>query len=80
MNAREKLAHVADWLGWQDENLSFGLKNAKDALKLYDYAEAHHDLGEMADEWPASHLRKAVGYNPMSPNAKHYEDGKEVGV
>lgn len=37
MNAREKLAAVADWLGWQDETLSAGLRTAEDALKLYDY-------------------------------------------
>ena len=37
-NAREQLADVAEWLGWQDECLAFGLVNAYDALRLYDLA------------------------------------------
>ena len=34
MNAREILVAAADWLGWQDEDLSFGLKSAEDGIKL----------------------------------------------
>lgn len=65
MNARETLAHVADWLGWQGETLSFGLRNAFDALRLYDYAQAHPNLGEMADEWEPNDRVAALGYDPM---------------
>jgi len=65
MNARETLAHVADWLGWQDEDLSARLRNAFDALRLYDYAQAHPDLDEMADEWDEKHIIAALGYNPF---------------
>ena len=78
MNAREKLLAAADWLGWQHEDLSFGLKTGKDALKLYDYAQAHPDLDEMSDNWSAAQLRKAIGYDPLSPNAKHYDNEQEI--
>jgi hypothetical protein len=64
-NAREILAIVADWLGWQDETLSDGLKSPYDAVKLWEYAQAHPDLHEMADEWPRRILRDAIGYNPF---------------
>lgn len=65
MNARETLAHAADWLGWQDEDLSAKLLNAFDALRLYDYAQANPDLPEMADEWDTASLEAALGYNPF---------------
>lgn len=65
MNARETLAHVADWLGWQDEDLSAKLRNAFDALRLYDYAQANPDLEEMADVWDAKHRIAALGYDPF---------------
>jgi hypothetical protein len=66
MNAREILAAAADWLGWQDEDMSFGLKSAEDAIKLYAYAQAHPELPEMADEWEPKDRRKALGYEPMN--------------
>ena len=66
MNARETLKHVAHWFGWQDEQLSAGLKNAFDALRLYDYAQANPDLPEMADEWDEKHRIAAVGYDPLA--------------
>ena len=65
MNAREMLEHVAEWLGWQEETLSFGLRNAFDGLRLYDYGQAHHDLPEMADEWDPRSRIAALGYDPM---------------
>lgn len=65
MNAREMLSHVADWLAWQDEDLNAKLKNAFDALRLYDYAQSHTSLPEMADEWEEEHLISALGYNPF---------------
>lgn len=66
MNARETLAHAADWLGWQEESMSYGMRNAFDALRLYDYAQAHPDLPEMADDWDEAHFIAAIGYNPFS--------------
>jgi hypothetical protein len=66
MNARELLAAVADWLGWQDEDMSYGLKSGEDALKLYAYAQAHDELGEMADEWEPKDRKKALGYDPLA--------------
>jgi len=66
MNARERLEAVFNWLGWQDEQLSAGLKNSFDALRLFDYAQANPDLSEMADEWNEKHLIAAVGYNPLA--------------
>ena len=66
MNAREILVAAADWLGWQEEDLSFGLKSAEDAIKLYAYAQAHPELPEMADEWEPKDRRKALGYEPLN--------------
>jgi hypothetical protein len=66
-NAREILVIVADWLGWQDEDLSFGLKAPADGVKLWEYAQAHPDLPEMADEWEQRDRRKALGYDPLAP-------------
>lgn len=65
-NARVQLADVAEWLGWQNETLSFGLRNSFDALRLYDYAQAHPELPEMAEEWETEDLEAAIGYDPMS--------------
>lgn len=65
MNAREQLLHIADWLGWQDESLSFGLRNSMDALRLYDYAQAHPNLPEMADTWTSRSRVAALGYDPL---------------
>lgn len=70
-NAREQLAAAADWLGWQDENLSFGLKSAEDGLKLWKHWQANSELPEMADEEcdecgsVTEERRKAVGYDPL---------------
>ena len=49
INARERLAAAALWLGSNHEDLSDGLCNAFDGLRLYDYAQAHDQLPEMAD-------------------------------
>lgn len=77
MNAREMLAHVADWLGWQDEDLSAKLKNAFDALRLYDYAQNHPNLPEMVDEWEEEYLINAIGYNPFNQD---YSESSETGT
>lgn len=69
-NAREQLAAAADWLGWQDENLSFGLKSADDGLKLWRFWQERPDGPEMADEdvdgFDVPALRvEALGYDPI---------------
>lgn len=65
-NAREMLGVVAEWLGWQHEDLSFGLRNAFDALRLYDHWIANEArLAEMADEWEPKDRIAALGYDPL---------------
>lgn len=64
MNSRERLDHASEWLRSQDEDLSYRLRNAFDALRLYDYAQAHPNLPEMADEWEEADFVAAIGYNP----------------
>lgn len=74
INAREKAAAIADWLGWQDEDMAAGLRSVADAEKLYDYWQARADtLPEMADEETddegnelAPHRIAAVGYDPLA--------------
>ncbi len=82
MNARETLAHVADWLGWQEETLSFGLRNAFDGLRLYDHWMANQDrLDEMADEWEPKDRIAALGYDPMDgTNNEAKTTGADVAV
>lgn len=81
MNAREQLTAVADWLGWQDESLSFGLRSSMDALRLYDYAQSHPDLPEMADEWRPRSRIAALGYDPLQlPEAARGRDVSDTGA
>ena len=81
MNARETLAHAADWYGWQDENLAAGLRNSFDALRLYDYAQSHPNLPEMADAWQPRSLIAAVGYNPFDgPTHQAASSGADIAV
>lgn len=73
-NAREMLDTVEDWLGYQEETLSFGLRNAFDALRLYDYWLAHEDtLNEMADEWEPEDRIAALGYDPLTEQSHEHE-------
>lgn len=72
LNAREKLEAVANWLAYQHENLSDGLKTPQDAIKLYDYWMAHPELPEFCDSAEsddgidlAVHRRKALRYDPL---------------
>lgn len=73
LNAREKLLAIAVWLGWQNEDLSFGLKSPEDAVKLYNYWQEHADtLPEMADEekddegrWVFMFRKYVLGYDPL---------------
>lgn len=65
-NAREMLNVVGNWLGDQEEGLSYGLRNAFDALRLYDYWQAHENaLSEMVEEWPHEERVAALGYDPL---------------
>lgn len=75
-NARQQLALIADWLGWQDESLSFGLRHSMDALRLYDYGQAHPNLPEMADEWTPRSRVAALGYDPLA--TVEASNGREV--
>lgn len=76
MNAREQLAEVAAWLGAEDETLSFGLRHSLDALRLFDYAEAHPELSEFVVEWTSAARIEALGYDPLeTPEAIN---GREV--
>ncbi len=64
-NARMDLEAAANWLGAQEEDMSFGLKSAEDGLKLWRYAVAHTELPEFADEWEAKDRKSALGYCPF---------------
>lgn len=76
MNTREKMEAIAQWLGWQHENMSFGLRSVADAEKLYDYWQARTDtLPEFADDESddeeidvATYRVNALGYDPMAHN------------
>lgn len=65
MNAREQLEACANWLGYQDENMSFGLRSPEDGLKLWRYAQTREDLDEFADNWNAADRILAIGYCPF---------------
>ena len=65
LNAREELEAAAMWLGYQDENLSFGLQSAEDGLKLWRYGNSNIHLAEMADTWEEGDRRLALGYDPL---------------
>lgn len=73
LNTREKLLNISEWLGWQNEELSFGLKSPEDAIKLYNYWKERADtLPEMADEeqddqgrWVCMFRKHALGYDPL---------------
>lgn len=71
LNVRERLAIVADWLGWNDEDLSFGLRSVDDAVKLYEYSlKRDNALHGMVDQWHRNSLVAAIGYNPLSQEAQ----------
>lgn len=71
-NAREMLKNVADFLGDEEEDLSFGLRSAFDALRLYDYAQSHPELtNAFVTEWKSSDRIKALGYDPMAEPISH---------
>lgn len=77
MNAREQLEEIAGWLGDEEESLSFGLRNAYDALRLYDYAKARPELWHgFVTEWDAADRIAALGYDPME--TEEAAKGREV--
>jgi hypothetical protein len=72
LNAREQLVAAAEWLGYQHEDLSFGLKSPEDGLKLWRYWMARPaELPEFCDQADdedqtlcMKHVKKALGYDP----------------
>ena len=65
MNAREQLEACANWLSYQLEDMSYGLKSPEDGLNLWRHMKANDDLPELADEWDAADRIKAIGYCPF---------------
>lgn len=72
MNAREQLEAAFNWLGYQHEDLSFGLKSPEDALKLWKAWVADSTLPEFCDQ-PEDTIEerkitrlvvKTIGYDP----------------
>lgn len=73
-NAREQLKSAANWLGWHNENLSFGLKSPDDGLKLWREWQADPTLPEFCDYDPSEttaqskarigRVRRILGYDP----------------
>lgn len=49
-NAREELEAAAAWLGYQHEDLSYGLKSPEDGIKLWREWRSDPDLPEFCDE------------------------------
>lgn len=77
MNAREQLKEISDWLGSEDEALSFGLRNSLDALALYDYAKAQPELFHgYVTEWDAEDRIAALGYDPLETDEAY--SGRDV--
>lgn len=77
LNAREELEAAMHWLAHQHEDLSYGLKNAEDGIKLWRYGHAHPELAEFCDEetgepgdWLPRHFKAAIGYNPWKRAAQ----------
>lgn len=72
LNAREQLEAAATWLGYQHEDLSYGLKSPEDGIKLWRYWTANDRLPEFCDQPEdeaegkvvVKHVKKAIGYNP----------------
>lgn len=63
----EKALLVHQWLAYQHEDLSFGLRSLADAERLYDHFMApENNLPEFADEGDLAAVRIAVlGYDPL---------------
>lgn len=72
LNAREQLEAITAWLGYQHEDLSFGLKSPEDAIKLFRGWASDPELPEFCDECESAadrkkllaRTRKILGYDP----------------
>jgi len=75
INALELLERTVAWLNEQHGDLSWGLRSAEDAVKLFIYSWDHPELGEYADDWKSKDLCKALGYNPIVEYQKQFMKG-----
>ena len=66
IDVTEKLNAVITWLSFEYDDLSFGLRTAEDAIKLYDYAQANPGLPEFTDRWEVQTRIDALGYDPLA--------------
>jgi len=72
LNAREQLEAAFTWLGYQHDDLSFGLKSPEDAIKLWKAWQSDPELPEFCDEGEDyedgqklnKRVRKILGYDP----------------
>lgn len=81
MNSREMLLHIANFYGDMTENLAAGLRNAFDALRLYDYAQAHPELDEYPDTWEPEDRIAALGYDPLQDGIDgNYRESEVTGA
>lgn len=62
----KKLNKVIEWLSFQTDDLSFGLRTAQDAVKLYNHGSDNPDLPEFADRWNKQDRIDALGYDPLA--------------
>lgn len=72
-NARERLLAAAEWLAYQNEDLSFGLRSASDGLELFERWTGTPGLPEFCDEQTDDAGRKLapirkriLGYDPLA--------------
>ena len=61
-----KLNTVITWLEFQPEDLSFGLRSAEDAVKLYNYGLDNPDLPVFVYRWGEQDRIDALGYDPLA--------------
>lgn len=81
LNAREQLEAAAAWLGYQHEDLSYGLKSPGDGLKLWRFWSTDPSLPEFCDGWDdvderdvcVKRVRKILGYDPWKRQAEMAE-------
>lgn len=58
----DEMRLCVQWYGYQNESLSYGLRTAEDALKLYRAMSARDEYADVAS---AYRLRKILGYDPL---------------
>lgn len=72
-NMREKTEAIAEWLGYHNEDIAYGLRSVADAERLYDYWVVRGDLlPEFCDSDSddlevdvRQHRIAALGYDPL---------------